>query len=64
MMLARDIGLGGQRGLSIQEPHVRRAYKDTRMNSRRYGEGPIENAYAQGPEFCATPLTLANIRPA
>ncbi len=30
----RDIGLGGQRVLSIQGPHVKRAYKDTGMNSR------------------------------
>ncbi len=34
---------------------MRRAHKDTRMNSCGCGEGPIENAYVQGPEFCAMP---------
>lgn len=31
-------------------------HKDTRMNSCGFKEGPIENAYAQGPEFCTTAL--------
>ncbi len=35
---------------------MRRAHKDTRMNSRGCGGWPIENAYVHGPEFCATPL--------
>ncbi|XP_031176860.1 THAP domain-containing protein 5-like isoform X2 [Sander lucioperca] len=52
----RGVELGVERGLSTQGPHVRRAPKDARMNSCGYGEGPIENAFLQGPEFCATPL--------
>uniref|UniRef100_A0A8D0A7F0 Zinc transporter n=1 Tax=Sander lucioperca TaxID=283035 RepID=A0A8D0A7F0_SANLU len=47
---------GGGRGLSTQGPHVRRAQKDARMDSCGWGKGPIENAFLQGPEFCATPL--------
>ena len=35
---------------------MRRAQKDAKMNSCGCGEGPIENAFLQGPEFCATPL--------
>ncbi len=56
---ARGVGLGGQRGLHIQGPHVRKAHKDTRMNSHGCGEGPIENTCVQGPEFCPMPLTPA-----
>ncbi|XP_078125665.1 uncharacterized protein LOC144530107 [Sander vitreus] len=52
----RGVGLGVERGLSTQGPHVRRAPKDARMNSCGYGEGPIENAFLQGPEVCAMPL--------
>ncbi len=51
----RGKGLGGQRGLNIQGLHVRRAHKDTRINSRGCREGPIENAYVQDPEVCTTP---------
>lgn len=40
----------------IQGPHLTRVNKDTRMNSSRCREGPIENAYVQGSEFCASPL--------
>ncbi|XP_039680308.1 THAP domain-containing protein 5-like [Perca fluviatilis] len=50
------VGLGVERGLSTQGPYVRRARKLARMNSCGYGEGPIENAFLQGPEFHATPL--------
>ena len=56
MLACRGIGLGGKRGLSTQGPQVRRAQKDARMNSCGCGEGPIENAFLQGSEFCATPL--------
>lgn len=45
--------LGVERGLSLWGPHLRRACKDTGMNSRGFVEGPIGNA---SPEFCATPL--------
>ncbi len=57
---ARGEGLGGERGLSIQGPHVKRAHKDTRMNSHGCGQGPIENACVQGPEFlcCAPPASV------
>lgn len=48
--------LAGQRGLSIQGPHVTRAHKETTMNSRGCGVGPIEDAHVQGPEFCAVSL--------
>ncbi|XP_028454663.1 THAP domain-containing protein 5-like [Perca flavescens] len=51
-----SVGLGVERGLSTQGPHVRRAPKLARMNSCGYGEGPIDNAFLQGPEFHATPL--------
>ncbi len=54
----RAIGRGGQRGLSKQGSHVRRADRDTRMNSCGCGKGPIENAYVQGPEFCAMPMHI------
>ncbi len=42
------LGTGGrgQRGVS----------EDTKMNNCECREGPVENAYVQGPEFCATPL--------
>ena len=34
---------------------------NARMNSCGCGEGPIENAFLQGPEFCATPLLLLSL---
>ncbi len=40
---------------------MRRAHKDTRMNSHECREGPTENAYVQGPEFCATSLFIAHM---
>ncbi len=51
-----DVGLGGQRGLSIQDPHVRRAYKDTRMNSCECREGPHRECLCTGSRiWCYTP---------
>ncbi|TDH10081.1 hypothetical protein EPR50_G00071270 [Perca flavescens] len=57
-LLNRGVGLGVEMGLSTQGPHVRRAQKDAGMNSSGYREGPIENAFLQGPEFCAAPLLM------
>lgn len=37
---------------------MRRARKDTRMNSGGSREGPIKNTYVQSPTFCARPLTV------
>ncbi len=51
LLTIRDVGLGEQRGLSIQCPHVKTVHKNTIMNSCGCGYGPIENAYVQSPEF-------------
>lgn len=45
-------------GREGQGPHVSRAHKDTKMNSHGIGEGPIENDYIQGPEYCAIPMIV------
>ncbi len=58
-LICRGIGQGGQIGLSIQGPHVKRAHKDTRMIRCGCGDRPVEDAHVQGPEFCAT-LLLKN----
>lgn len=60
MSIARAVGLGVERGLSTQGPHVRRAQKDAGINSCGCGEGPIENVFLQGPELCTTPLSIAD----
>lgn len=31
-------------------------YRDTRMNCRGCGAGPLQNANVQGPDFSSTPL--------
>lgn len=41
--------------LSIQS-HLTRLKEDNQMNSGVCREGPIQNAYVQGPEYCTTPL--------
>ena len=53
---SKGVGLGRKRGLSTKGPDVRRTQKDARLNSCGCVEGPIENDFLQGPEFCATPL--------
>ena len=54
----RCVGTGVGNGTDYPGPTCERAQKDAKVNRCKCRERPIENAFLQGPEFCASPLSM------